>query len=86
MVRFSSFSLRVGLSTVPPARADVVDEMEGSGRRVQDLREAAASLVWQAVEEADYRQQAAHDEVSEHHVEQQLLVGPARTVRRSLEV
>jgi hypothetical protein len=62
-------------------RAEVVNEMEWSSRRVQDRREAPASPLWQAVKEADYRQEAAHDEITEHHVEQQLLIRPPRTIR-----
>ena len=64
----------------------VVDDVKRSGRRVQDCGEAPTGTVGEASEEVDQGQQPEHDQVAEHHVEQQLLVGPPGTSRASAKI
>jgi hypothetical protein len=66
--------------------AEVVDDVERPGAGVQHGGEGTADRVGKAAEEADERQQAAHDEVAEHHVPQHLAVGPPRPVGATTKV
>jgi hypothetical protein len=63
--------------------AEVVDDVERSGRGVQQTGERSAGGARQPGEGSQQGQENAKEHVAEEHVEQQLLVGPARAVRRS---
>ena len=64
----------------------VVDDVEWSACRVQDGSETLTGAVGEAAEEVDQGQQQAHDQVAEHHVEQQLLVGPPGTSGAAVKI
>ncbi|MBV6761423.1 hypothetical protein KV605_33845 [Rhodococcus opacus] len=68
------------------ARSEVVDLVEHRGGCVEGPREPPADPVGQAGEHPDQHQQSTHHHVAEHHVEQQLFVGPAGAVRAAVQI
>jgi hypothetical protein len=61
--------------------AQVVDEVERPGRRVEARSEVTGDTPRQQGEDADQDHQVANEQVAEGHVEQQLLVRPSGAVR-----
>jgi hypothetical protein len=73
-----------GEDLAAPARAQIIDQMEGTAAGVQSGGEATA--VSEPTEGVHQGQQGADDEVAEHHVEQQLPVRPASAVGAAPQV
>ena len=64
------------------ARAVIVDEVERTGCGVEKAGVDAADSIRKSPQYTNEWEKALHDHVAEHHMEQQLFVGPARTPRR----
>jgi len=63
-------------------RAVVVDEVERTGCGVEKAGVDEADSIRKSPKHTNEWEKALHDHVAEHHMEQQLFVGPARTPRR----